>query len=412
MSHGRSNVMNRVFIAVAAVVALCHLQVANAVTLVSMAYWSGSRVCDDAGNPYPVPEWTPAANYPRLCVRNTPLILWPISVTNTFSAETYYIQFQGIDSYGMVLRDGSDEEIGIQLAQVPCFSFMATSGTNRLPDYTDARIPYVITWKCRTSPDVLPRQWTGWSTFGTTSNPLYVCLAAPSTSPLYRTVVHNACKNGGAATEQQAFDRTWLAFNGCVTKTWNGQTLYYYQPGTTFAQNFSTLADLLTNRRGQCGAWREFMLACLGVHNIGAIPVRVEPSHNPPNQDDDGMVVKKWSEDNAGSPPPPYLWKISFPSGTKGEMVPGGPDYGDLTSEPSIAGQGTAGSCPSEKIFGVHLILKYGSQYYDPSYSKYYTSSNHMESVAIYGFCDDNRPGSEIQVRRAGTSGLFFNAWH
>lgn len=264
---------------------------------------------------------------------------------------------------------------------------------------------FTITWQYATRPSGSPPNWSEWTTFGTSSNVLYVSLDQPLTT-LYRTVVHTACAKAGATDADTEVSNLWDTFKGRNVTNWTGAPLYYYQPGYNFRSNATNFVDFLQLKRGDCGVWQEFFESCLQVHAIGSAYTIVTPSLA--QYPDMGFIMRKWSELN-GSRPQPYAWRMNF-SETNMDMVPvrSGGIYGELSTEPGIAGQGS--QSPSQRVFQVHKINYVGETYYDPSYGNLYTNENDMEAF-LDGYYTNKVNGvnsSTVDRRQKGSGGLRF----
>ncbi len=123
------------------------------------------------------------------------------------------------------------------------------------------------------------------------------------------------------------------------------------------------------------------------------------------------LVIKKWSQDNAGTQPDPFKYRIR-PVSTCFEMSPSATtDYGDLTSEPTLSGQGN--QTPSEKVFDNHrLVLFADNRYYDPSYGTSYAGPPGMEYQSVFGIGKDciNQQGilfMDVRIPNNGQSLTF-----
>lgn len=92
-------------------------------------------------------------------------------------------------------------------------------------------------------------------------------------------------------------------------------------------------------------------------------------------------------------------------------MVPAFPNniYGDLTSQPTLAGQNTRP--PSEKVFGQHFIVQHGTTFYDPSYGSTYSNETNFESKAVAGYAVP-LSGDSLKVRKpTGAGDIIFSVF-
>ncbi|MFA5192392.1 MAG: hypothetical protein WC740_16930 [Verrucomicrobiia bacterium] len=227
---------------------------------------------------------------------------------------------------------------------------------------------------------------------GYSENPVYVCLKGPLQGqyPL-RAIAHVACSVGDASTPEAAFANSWSLFtNQSLQLSYDSnRKLYYYQWGTTFQGNgirrvpsdprslVVNVATLLKLGTGQCGAWQDLLIKAAALNNAVCERVRIEPISGY-----GGMLVSSWFDWRVPFSWLSEKWIIKF-AGPGAEMVPAPgtlpPDVFGLVRNDfrGIVGQGSSESlhgCPSEKVFGLHLIVKYNGNYYDPSYGSTYTN--------------------------------------
>jgi len=226
---------------------------------------------------------------------------------------------------------------------------------------------------------------------GANVNPFYVTKTQPTGSgPLYHTVVHTGCVAAkGLANDDTVFNAIWGKFsgddiciqtvmmqNGAVILNPNGK-LYYYgidsgQANTKSAyihggnntdtkklavasipgQEVITTKGLLEKKDGQCGAWVSFLKDILAVQGINSTSVIVTPTvFNEYNL---------WIVNN-------NLAKVSitlnFLANTHANIR-----FPDTTGKHH-------GVTPFVSAFSNHYILKYGDNFYDPSYGWEYGSN-------------------------------------
>jgi len=285
---------------------------------------------DTNGVEYPTPHWTNNYGAPVCFTRNTHM-----DVLAEFEVEPWYwweeLVVRG-DSSGPKLPAGTN------WAWWGTLTVWLTS-TNPFGNQVDFLNPMTINWQY--SPDY----GTNWCTAGTSTNPVYVTLADPTTANMFHTVVHLACAYPGAATDAQALTNTWAFFEGPGNvATWDGRSLHYYRQG--FASCPTRLPQLLATDDGNCNAWAELLHAALQANGIEAArtTVRSDPEFGVKNL---SFVEPPTFSTNYA----PYNY--SRP----------------LTTPTGIPGQNTA--TPAEKLFGVHWIVHpnvTGAIYYDPSY--------------------------------------------
>ena len=243
-----------------------------------------------------------------------------------------------------------------------------------------------------------------WTTAGESINILYTCLADPI-GTRFRTVVNWACRPDGAGDEKAAFDCAWSSFSKdnkpANANNWEGQTLYYYQLGESAVGKSNlkfNLPDLLKaahadkTGNGNCEAWADGLGRSAKIHGVKTRRFWVLPTSRLQSA---GFLVKSWEY---GAPHPraqgAYKWLLGLTlkvvNAATGEAgftmvpIPAGGKYWDLTSKPGLAGQNT--ETPAEKQFNLHVIVKYESLYYDPSYGKTYTDEANFEKLALDGY--------------------------
>ena len=385
-------------------------QAQNKVALNNITFDYGYVVQDDNGQLYEAPNWPNAYGGPVIYVRNTAAMGVRFNITYAPSTVGYRFRFRGVGPDGITL---ATSEIGITMEphDDPLTMTHLALTSNKLPDKVQTYLSFSISWQYQTGSVFDPPNWSGWTAFGTSTNCVYVSLDTPEYSSRYRTVVHTACKNGGASNATMAVASVWQAFNGPANvKNWSGDQLYYYQPGYSFSDHQDSLSGLLADKRGKCGAWQEFLSECLLVHNLWATyayAVKTEDS-------DTGFIMNNWMERDP-TLTLPYGWRLSF-AAPDAEMVPIPWDYdfGGLIIRSGIAGQGSGSTfpaSPSERVFDAHKLIKYGTTYYDPSYGRTYINADGMVTDALDGFWNNLQnigTGSTIDRRRKSSGGLRF----
>ncbi|MDR0521521.1 MAG: hypothetical protein LBH00_06675 [Planctomycetaceae bacterium] len=230
---------------------------------------------------------------------------------------------------------------------------------------------------------------------GATMNPLYVCLgkaADVDAVARFRTVAHVACAEDGQTNSEAAFGKTWDIFKTLDVRGWNNsekkysRPLYYYKPGTTFAENSGVFEQFLEEGTGQCGAWRMFLwYASLlnGKELEGEMATSVKNISSLGYFDaKEVIVVRDWN---------PQSGELIFNSGTTTWNmwpVPPGNQYGSMTNLNTLKGQNSGNSAPQEKVFTLHYILKStdggtSGTFYDPSYGATYTGPQDFQTKAL-----------------------------
>jgi hypothetical protein len=358
----------------------------------------GNILRDADGSRYAPPQWTTSYSHPVAYPRNDEMEAYD-TVTISDTSWTGTLLFKGDGSNGISFPVRTNNVPGSSTE----LTFVMQSTT--LPNQVTVLRSFSVNWQWQ-----VDEEGESWQSVGSSVNTVYVLLGWPASgTPLYRTVMEHACGTPGATTATAAFNNTWSRFTSKAVKTWDNRTLYYYQPNVNFASHPSDIAGLLATGRGQCGAWLELFGYSLTANGLTVTTVEVTPSAAPTETH---LLVKNWTK-QTGTQPPPYSWRItSFQSTSYFEMVPlpAGNDFGDLVSATGIAGQNSA--TPSEKVFVLHYILRYGSKYYDPSYGVMYHDEFDMEDDAVHGFAAHPVSGAnfyQLDIRDAtGDGSLWF----
>jgi hypothetical protein len=270
---------------------------------------------------------------------------------------------------------------------------VASSASTAFDGKTAFNNPLSITWSIR-------RRRAGTDkTFAIqkSENDIYVVLGSTTMNdPLIkeppRTAVHLACSNSGAINQEQAFDRTWALLNGPAnfngwdpaSKTWT-RKLYYYRPGTTFAQNpVQTLYwPLLSSPQdtGQCGTWSSLMWRALLINNVTCSYKTIRTKG-----DYVFFLIKSWMPDEDSTSP--YLFRY------KGDMIEEPPvtKYGVLTPGTTPSGQNSVP--PSQRVFSTHAVIEFTrtsgpvpiTLYYDPNYGTLWFDLSDFQLSYVYGY--------------------------
>ena len=208
------------------------------------------------------------------------------------------------------------------------------------------------------------------------ANTMYVLLDNPAAPQLFRTVLHLACMNGGAANAATAKSNTWGLFGlpanagPANVKSWNLFPLTYY---ATLSGGLCTdTAPLLKTREGQCHAFASLLKDVFAANGIttGIQITRVRPPVGLTSLAVKNIIFKH----------PP----------TSPSTAPFVYAQGDLLlSDPDLKGQNTAP--PKAKLFEQHFIVHdtTGAIYYDPSYGVTTTGEADYTLRAIDGYSND-----------------------
>ncbi len=340
---------------------------------------------------------TPAQNEIAAYVRNTKMKVTVKFAVNPVPAAPV----TGVTIEGEIPGLGKFRITGVTIPAAAEVTIPGIQADTALPNTTKFYNPLTINWRHMRDGDSCPQCTAD----GSTANKVYATLDTP-TQPLTYTTLKLALSSDGAATQADAFTKTWANFAGPANITgWDARKLYYYRPGFGFGACAVNPVGLLTSASGsgQCGSFAQLLMWTLGVNGISSDFVSIN------SKDGTKMIVKDWTFAGAGTFPaqPDFKWKLVLNVGDY--MVPPMPGnvYGDLTSLNSLAGQNTAP--PSEKVFDSHFIVKVataisgGDPYFDPSYGVTYASDANFEAKALNGYASDFSDGPGIyRARKTG----------
>lgn len=252
---------------------------------------------------------------------------------------------------------------------------------------------------------------------GTSANELYVTLAAPSTTPVYHTLLHLSIPRSAtvpAGVESRVISETWKNFEARtitskhVQTAWSGHHLDYYGQWDTPSQ---TAATLLTNLDGQCASMVDLFnrsLRAAGVNETLQQNVQVAALLN------EGMLIKNWNFNGNGTAnvvingvtyeyqnqlSNPAQNPNNFPGGVGSFTRKGAGDvweyYWGATVEvadgPGAHGQNTTNP---KSHFSDHWIVRIDGKYYDPSYGTVFDSMQQWEDGSVIGFYTVNAQGA------------------
>lgn len=356
------------------------LHAAPTLTLTGVSYYTLPLFKDD-GSPYPTTQWTAGGPSTPAAVLCNSRVQANVTFAVSGADAAYTIKFWGESSTRAFTNVTFLLDAGV-IAKT-----QATMTTSLTPNYVGFADPWTVNWKYTINGGAT-------QSMGTSTIPTYLLLAHPIADvTLYHTVVHHACATTGATSQSQAVANSWGRFSGKAAKTWDGQTLWYYQTNVAYAAGRTYLEELLIYKNAQCEAWAALFQAVLGANGIASEMVLVSASAPA----DEKMIIKDWTQNNAGTGSAPYKWYM-LSHASPFSLVPSynGANYGDLSSSSTLVGQGTSPNAAAEKVFGVHYIVKWpvGSSYtyYDPSYGQTYSGTSlsaaesDFDSKAVYGY--------------------------
>lgn len=262
-----------------------------------------------------------------------------------------------------------------------------------------------------------PCETEGWSTFGTSSNPMYVTLrdfdlTNETVAPTYfHTLLDFTCKAADfIQTDGMAIANIWDKINDKTITTADGiYNLTYY--ANWDCANVDT-KSLLNYKDGQCGAFMNFYVDCLKVQGILhstydqdhiGVSAFSQGANSPPIN---SFFVKNWNftEGNlsnntttgfdwsvnkklkyvgipsqANPSGAPNGWMNSWKNGNKYNWV-----YSDFEDLNGIEAQGI--NSQPESWFASHRFNNIENQYQDPSYGVEYINEQGFEDNAIAAY--------------------------
>lgn len=245
------------------------------------------------------------------------------------------------------------------------------------------------------------------------------------TFTVYLSTLHLAAAGTQVAltNQSQLQSKVWAKFgNGSGPtnpKTWRNTELVYYPPGEGFSTVAGTEDRILMDGKGRCGSFAPLMGHALALNGVEAYMIVVLPNSaalQPGTASDPtkAFLVKKWKFPPSSQTPSvtnqgAYKW--IFRSIGANEMYPE-PDldfsreYGDITSEVGVPGQGT--NDPQEKVHYNHAIVRIGNTgntFMDPSYGLTYSGPADFESKALHGYINFTVPAGVTATGIASSTG-------
>jgi hypothetical protein len=322
---------------------------------------------DTLGN-FPAPEWragvAASANSPVCYTRNTRVQLTTkFRVTQQPSASES-VEVKGNATFGAATLEWLGT-VTVAPSDTEVTTPALTSNVS-LPNEVECYDPASITWQANAA-------GTGWNAAGSSSHLLYVVLGNPSGTPAYWTLLDISCRAApGETTEAGLVSKAYDPFKGrSLTRKRDGQGLTYWNPTSTICTN-TRLLLASSDGSGQCGSWSEFLIDIYKCHGVTSadkiLVVRTRAAHTSATE---GFLVKNWRFNNPGSRPPPWTHVM----GTECVNLPGIP--GQRNPDPPPA-------------FFNHFIVKYGAEFFDPSYGGGpVASQTTWETGAIEGLFND-----------------------
>jgi hypothetical protein len=256
-----------------------------------------------------------------------------------------------------------------------------------------------------------PPSWCSYTApSGIATIPVYVALWHPTFSPVYRTIVQLATEGPALDETQrpQLLQKVWSKFAAKSIKSWKGTPIVYYPAGETFSTCGLTEVPVLTqlDYKSRCGGLGPILAKAFALDGIRAQEIYVDPTAATGAA---GFLVKNWSVQTTSFPAnAPWKWRFQTPAGGIEMMpIPAGSVYGDLKSNPGVAGQNS--STPSEKAFPNHAIVFAENRYYDSSYGLEYANEVEFQNTSIDFYYTALGGNAWIARRPDSTTGVQFS---
>ncbi len=262
---------------------------------------------------------------------------------------------------------------------------------NTLPDRVDLYDRVTLVWEFK--------EGSGpWHAVGRSHYRIATVLDEPIGRYRQAAVIYG-CESGRGATDEAGFIKGLkqrLVDRSRPAKNAHGKVLGYYENWQTQAR---TSKALLEGGDGQCGAWGQFLVDTLRAQGItkGEFVLVV------PTRQGDGFLVNNWSP--VPNWPEGSANLITFTTDTPNAHGPVSEHYPPFDNrgytwgkqpfrdEPGLPGQSTKNPVGA---FNNHVVVKYGSEFFDPSYGAVYTSLHQMSTNAIYAFYTPKREKNRI----------------
>jgi hypothetical protein len=389
--------------------------------LLWVAFGDSHEVTQDSGAPYTLPiQWwdkdddmqandVGESRHPVAYTRNT---LGEVSEVRfkmlpfTFGASAP-TNVRGTDVFGNQYVASGSQITSYSGTEIVVASDMLASG--RFPDTVrylgqDFSHPYTIVWEMSGDGGLT------WYPVGESDNRLFLLLANPDgpySTPLYETVGWLSCRAAdGLSDENDVFAAIWSEFTDLDVRrkpkdgenSTDGVQMGYWLTDTPNQTLGGMLADNIDPKGdGSCRAWARFLIACGNAHGIGSNMVKVKPDMAV-NPRADYLLVKHWVFGSPSSSPPDplYPYEVQLNLATPKDV--------NSDHDAGISAQHVQYPLPRAKNFGLHYVVKYGSEFYDPSYGTGpFASEQAHEAAAADGICTD---GGRWARQKAGPDEL------
>jgi hypothetical protein len=258
---------------------------------------------------------------------------------------------------------------------------VSLSGSSKLPNRVDCVDLFKIGWAYNPAS-------TGSLIAGTSANILYVVLADPVGTPAYWTLLDISCRAASKqTTEGKVVSKSYKPFSGrALTRKRDNKGLTYWNPKTTTCTNTQQLLAS-ADGSGQCGSWSEFLIDMFKCHGINSaskvLVVHTLAAHAVSSS---GFLVKNWRFTGAGSKPAPWPYVMHV----------------DCVSVAGVAGQRNPNPPPA---FFNHFVVKYGGEFYDPSYgSSPVANQLKWENASIDGLFKKTAPKNLVGYKKTDHS--------
>ncbi len=348
--------------------------------LKSVTYSGGVDIDNDTFGNFPAPHFLVGraadasrrvqrpAQFPYAITRATRLSVMAVFdvVQHPTAAESVSIDAEAVIA-GTTLRFRGSVTVNPSDTEVTTATLASDAD---LPDTVLKVDPFTIAW-FQTPCDVARHP------AGSSTNTLYITLAAPTTAPLYWTLLEISCAAApGETTAAGLRSRSYAALQTrAIKRKRDNHDLTYWNPDTTTAYN-TRLLLAAADGSGQCGSWAEFLVDMWKSHgdNTGhkvGIAQSIDAWLN--SRAMPLFLVKNWRF-NPPHPTNPRTFHYEFE--VKCLEQPGGPGQNSPNPPPHFLN---------------HFIVTAGGDFYDPSYGSPVVSAKlAWENASIDGLGNGN----------------------
>ncbi|GEM_PF-3618974 len=254
---------------------------------------------------------------------------------------------------------------------------------------------------------------------------IYLTFAAPTTSPLFETLVSYGCEQAdglglgpnGNADRPALVAKVWANFENQNAARADGTPLHYYRNWNVIQNPSTAVPNLLLLADGRCGTWAQFFINALQAQGLAPVSLRAT-GVRPKPAFGVGMLVSQWNQAlNIGPAGPNYPGNVNvvfrrnralanYPVENvlgfnqfdgfwpQTAAAPGGvwqyvwganpPQFNYVGGQGANKGQNNP---TPRSIFMDHAIVLFNGTYYDPSYGLTYLGKQDMQNTALNGVC-------------------------